>query len=680
MNNTAYVDWIALLLLLAGLGCVAYQFSRRTYRITVLLAAMAGVAALTEFGVTISDATGFVNVFKAGSLNVIETMLSPLVPGTEAFKPGIIGWAVLLVLCAGVLIWFDTWSARREEPRVIISEAPKAEADNTGLDDRRDITEELRFRLPAVYVRKPASMPGGSTLDNLASMVSESDVKGGKVTAALMRLVHDLEGQPRTYEARVFVERCSQDGRWRKDGNWMRVTVDLQDARTGQSVAVRMLPACLPEEAAEKVAGFAARQVFRDDPSTPGWAVGSSDGDHLSAYLLAQEICVTGPTFEELWRSRQQRRAKLHEAVRNSPAPGLVGYELAAMDDMDGDYLNALLLHLRNRIQYPRFWAGRYRLAISLSSLAWLIFDKQWQSGGNSTDGTAQRDLGHVWEEIARLLDQSGLIRGLSKEGAEGRASAVWSHDPYMVSRALLYVAKDEHDACRHSAGTARILWGALCHREMRASLLQMLHGKRWRHPRRRRLVSSIAIDIAEQRLNLLERPNDAGSRLDKAQKKAWKLVHEEEPAKRTRKVPWQAVYNAACLYALSSPRGRPEHDKVLKAIELLRRAINDPDCDLEHPCEWIAMDPDLRPLRKDPEFRKFVIELAARDFAPGAPAQAGDEWFRGCLKTICTNGPAVMPASGVSVTAVRQWGLGWGDTITSHTGPGPQQSRMEER
>jgi hypothetical protein len=140
-----------LVAVLAALGWTGYHFSRRTYRIAVLAAVIAGVVALTEYGVAKSEASTFIDAFTAGSKDVIETMLSPLVVGTHRFLPGVVGWAVLLVLIVGVLVWFDTWSARREQPRVEVADPPAAEKGNSDLDDRRAVTEELRFRLPAVY-------------------------------------------------------------------------------------------------------------------------------------------------------------------------------------------------------------------------------------------------------------------------------------------------------------------------------------------------------------------------------------------------------------------------------------------------------------------------------------------------------------------------------------------------
>lgn len=638
--NRAYIDWPVLVAVLAGLGWTGYQFSRRTYRIAVLAAVIAGVVALTEYGAAGSAASNFIDAFTAGSKDVIETMLNPLVVGPHDFLPGVVGWAVLLVLIAGVLVWFDTWSARREQPRVEVADPPAAEQGNSDLEERRAITEELRFRLPAVYVRKPATMPGGLTLDNLATMVSGSDVKGGKVAAALMQIVHALEGKPRTYEARLYVESCTSEGEPKDKGSHRRVTVDLQDARTGQAIAVEMLPACLIKTSAELAAGFAARQVFRDDPSTPSWAVGSRDGQDLTAYLLSREICTEGRKPEQLYESRQLRRHQLEQAVKDSPAPGLVGYDLAAMYDLDGEYLNSLKLHLRNRVHYPRFWAGRYRLAITLSALAGLDFSSQKQEQ-EPANGAAPGDVREVRAEITRRLKQSGMLSRVTDDERAALQGDPWAanKDRLTVNKALLHLAEQELSACRHAEGTISILWNAFFHRRERASLLPLLRGNtRWLHPRRRKLASSISKAIVQQRLKLLELEeaalNGANESLRKAQEWAERSAGvDKDEAGLAHRVPWQAVYNAACLFAVAAPGQEPTDGNASEAVRLLRLAIDDPACDLERPSEWIAMDPDLRSLRKYKGFIDFIKEQAAKDFAPSHPIHIGDKWFRAQLR-----------------------------------------------
>jgi hypothetical protein len=94
-------------------------------------------------------------------------------------------------------------------------------------------------------------------------------------------------------------------------------------------------------------------------------------------------------------------------------------------------------------------------------------------------------------------------------------------------------------------------------------------------------------------------------------------------------RVPWQAVYSAAHLYALRTSSGLPDPGGAETAVRLLRLAVSDPDCDLVRPSEWIAMDPDLRSLRGFPSFDAFVREQARWDFAPSPVTTAGDPWFR---------------------------------------------------
>lgn len=294
---------------------------------------------------------------------------------------------------------------------------------------------------------------------------------------------------------------------------------------------------------------------------------------------------------------------------------------------MDGEYLKSLLLHLRNRVHYPQFWAGRSRLAVSLSTLAWPTFDKGGHSGGNGASGAAQRDLARVREEVAWHLYHLALLDGLAEDEAQSLKDNPWINkaDTSTVSRALLHLAEKEFQACRRAAGTFRILWNAFWRRDLRASLLQILRSDwQWLHPRRRHQASSIAIKIAKQRLNLLAQKDEAKDSLEKKQQRIWekkqkriwnRLGMKKYPAGRAEKMPWQAVYNAACLFALSSPSRKLTDKNVSNAIELLHRAVNYPSCDLEYPSEWIRIDPDLRPLHGEQKFCKFVRKLRKDDF-----------------------------------------------------------------
>lgn len=141
-----------------------------------------------------------------------------------------------------------------------------------------------------------------------------------------MQAVHALEAKPRIYEVQIFVDHCKSDGTVSPDGELVLVTVDLRDARNGQTVATRILAPGPEDEAAERFAGFTARRLFRADPSTPAWATGSYDGNDLSAYLLAQEMRPVGRTYQAMMTARSRQREKLADAVKQSTNAGLIQY------------------------------------------------------------------------------------------------------------------------------------------------------------------------------------------------------------------------------------------------------------------------------------------------------------------------------------------------------------------
>ena len=376
--DRAYIDWLALAVILAILGWVAYQFSRRTYRLTVGVAIVVGVIAVTGYGLRLPGKhPNFVNGLMAGGDALSQHMFGPFIPASlrHTLVPGLVGWLLLLLLTGGLLVAFDTLSTRRQQPTVHVGTVPPTKLPDPDVTARATIAEELKFRLPAVAVRAPASMPGGSTLVSVATVVSESGLQGGKLTGAIMQAVHALEARPRTYEVQVFVDHCQDDGTVDPLGPHLMVTVDLRDARSGQTLATKILAPCSEQDAAEMIAGFTARQVFRGDPSTPAWATGSCDGDDLSAYLLVQEMRPVARTYNALADCRKRQRDMLAKVVGRSTNAGLVQYELASLDDLDGMTAEALRLHLDNRVHNPRFLPARYRLAISLGAVAGLIRD-----------------------------------------------------------------------------------------------------------------------------------------------------------------------------------------------------------------------------------------------------------------------------------------------------------------
>jgi hypothetical protein len=61
----------------------------------------------------------------------------------------------------------------------------------------------------------------------------------------------------------------------------------------------------------------------------------------------------------------------------------------------------------------------------------------------------------------------------------------------------------------------------------------------------------------------------------------------------------WQAAYNTACLYAaLEDSRKGPRGMMAERVVASLRRVVDDRDCDMERPSDWISKDPDFSSLK----------------------------------------------------------------------------------
>ena len=680
--NRAYYDWPALAVLLVVLWWIAYQFSRRTYRFTVGVVAAASVLAVTSYGLRLPGKhPTFESGLLAGGNALSRDMLGSFIPAglRHSLLPGPVGWLLLLVLIGGVLLAFDAVSVRRQQPTVNVGSVPPSGSgsdtgegnagggDSQAVHSRQVITEELKFRLPAVAVRSPASMPGGSTLASLATVVSDSEVQGSKLTAALMQAVHALEARPRIYEVQIFVDHCDDNGTVNPQGEKVLVTVDLRDARSGQTLATRILRPCPVDVAAEKIAGFTARWVFRADPSTPAWATGSYDGEDLSAYLLAQEIRSVSRTYQAFADCRRRQREILTDAVQRSTNAGLMQYELAALDDLDGRNLDALRLHLDNRVHNPRFLPARYRLAVSLAGLGVAARDK-WPTDPPPAGGQAgpadQAEPPFLFrEDITDKLALSGLLQtirgrkfrelhlpGHGGYSAEARQKAITDllrtaqpSDVQLgqISRVLLMVAYQELRAYQRRMRASWLLWGALIHRQERAAYLELLRtGPSWRrHPWRRMATPRVALTAFKLSLRIAAGDAGTGQAADDAQAQTLHQLGLDRVLDGGGswvygRMPWQAVYNAACLCAMSADRFTPRgRDAARRAVTLLRLAITDPACELDRPSEWIGVDPSLARLRRMPAFDAFVRQQAHQDFDPAEGNPPPDaSWFQRLL------------------------------------------------
>jgi hypothetical protein len=77
------------------------------------------------------------------------------------------------------------------------------------------------------------------------------------------------------------------------------------------------------------------------------------------------------PESEELVGQARATQIQILESVAHGKqCAGVARYELAQLYDLTGRHVEALLVHAVNRAQYPHFYRGRYRLAMSLEMIA----------------------------------------------------------------------------------------------------------------------------------------------------------------------------------------------------------------------------------------------------------------------------------------------------------------------
>ena len=233
---------------------------------------------------------------------------------------------------------------------------------------RRDrLAAELKFWLPAVEVHAPAILPGGSRSTALASVAEASGVDGSGLAGAIIRCFGMLWPSPRRVRVRVWMEGADRPV---KIDAPTSVTVSLDDPGTGTSIGTMTLAAGSLDHAACVAAGYVARRIFAGDPTAPPWCIGTADGGDLAAILRVRQVRVYPESEQEVKTARCTKIGFLELVADGSQCSGVARYELAHLHDLNGDHVKALKLHANNQEQYPRFYRGRYRLAMSLEMIA----------------------------------------------------------------------------------------------------------------------------------------------------------------------------------------------------------------------------------------------------------------------------------------------------------------------
>jgi hypothetical protein len=672
------------------LGAVGYHFSLRTLRWVALIVALATAVYLIVYGLTRAPTNGSLS----GDFALSADALSSALMGHRVPAPGRLGWLVIVVLLVLGYRGLEAWALRRQAPSLDCSELSSDRQDNaadaktnaqTGKQNAADaktnaltgkqrhewLAAELKFRLPAIEVRAPAILPGGSRPSGLASIAEATGVSGSGLAGAIIRFFGMVWPSPRQIQVRAWVERTP--GQVSSDGP-TRVTISLADRRSGAMVATKTLAAGSLDDASAAVAGYVARHIFARDCTVPPWSASATDGADLAALLRARQVRGYPENCSGIRRAWEDQIKLLQGVAQGNLCAGVVRYELAQLHNLAADHVQALLLHAANREQYPRFYRGRYRLAMSLEMLA------NPRSGlceiDMATLKKALQILDRCWAtDVAKKIPECGqgplppdlrphLLAGAWQELQETQRYLTWRHiiggalryrnerailTPYLRPRhrqafhdgvcvALLLVAvhqallSKDNDTKKpgHAKTVARIaaaisryskdFYTNLRNFPARTAKQQPLPTARamekLRHARTiARIAAAISGDSEDFHTNLRNFP----ARTAKHQPITTRL--------RTRRWPWQyrtpswpAAYNLACAYAAlaACADAKAARDPlVTKMISSLEFAVCNHECEMERPSEWIGHDPDFSWLcrEKNPCFKAFLDDQRKRDY-----------------------------------------------------------------
>jgi hypothetical protein len=345
------------------------------------------------------------------------------------------------------------------------------------------------------------------------------------------------------------------------------------------------------------------------------------------------------------------------QAAGNGRAAGVVRYELASLLDLytkDVDELalhelrlNSLRLHAINRAQYPRFYRGRYRLAMSLQ-----------MASNPAHPAFNAKDTKTALDDTLKILRQAGVTtRKLADTDVGESDGGKRCTLTVSLRKELLTIAAAELHDIRRQLSLRRIVRDTLLHRDERAILLPL-----WR-PRHRQafldgvcvaeLLVAVRLKFIERKLGEAEPCPDARLRYLKPKylKPGLNITSDiagdtalirslltdpladdvgrlaarapepklSDAPDRVRWLPWQcctaswqAAYNTACMYAAFAELVPETAARVVVALE---RAINNPDSEMERAYDWVSRDPDFTALQNVSQFKDFCKSQERRDY-----------------------------------------------------------------
>jgi hypothetical protein len=648
-----WVAWPGFVLAVLVLVWTGYHFSLRTLRVVTAVAALAAVAAIPWYGLTLKRAApgGFSGSFARGADAI----------GVSFFhaRPGEVGWIVIVVAFVIGYRELEVWALRNQARSLDTSALARSRPDADGGEPRDDdmsdkqrydrLAPELKFRLPAVEVRSPAILPGGSRTSGLASIAEASGFAAGGLAGAIIKLFGMLWPGARRLRVHVWVERTP--GRTGID-DVTRVTVDLDDPRTGLSLATKTLAAGSLDAAASAVAGYVARHIFAEDRTAPPWCTGAADGRDLAALLLARQVRDYPESEELVGQARATQIQILESVAHGKQCAGVARYELAQLYDLTGRHVEALLVHAVNRAQYPHFYRGRYRLAMSLEMIASAEPGVAIRAAEVPRFNEALRNLRRCGVLPADLPDLKLADLDPAGDGVTGL--------PPGLRAGLLDAAGDELRAIRRYLSLPNVVLRSFWRRDERGILKPYL-----RQPYRQSFhdgVGAALLLVAVRRAHIAPGPDEpAGRRPDRARTtiriaaaitgngsalaravgmpadgglehgpppltKSLRTRHLFRPY-RTRS--WQASYNLACAYAAVAQVRQAAgadagelRDLAGRVVGSLEFTVCSPECELDRPWDWISNDPDFGCLHSSDEkafaeFREFLTAQKRRDYPP---------------------------------------------------------------
>jgi hypothetical protein len=694
-----YVVWVIFAVVAALLVFTGYHFSVRTVRWVTGIIVLGLALAITAYGLAQSrpGSPNLENSFARGADAVGDALFRPLGLGNPVSGPGRVGWVVIIILLVLGYRLLEFWALRWQAPQLDTSKLshgqPSIKPDGAvgesvdGLTDgqRHDLlAAEVCFRLAAMEVRAPAILPGGSRSAGLASIAEATGVGVAGLAGAIIRFFGMLWPNPRQAQLRVWVEPTPKDvgPKEAERAGPTRVTVELDNPRTGETMSTQTLAAVDIHEAATKAAGYVARQIFGMDPSTPPWCFGAADGGDLSALLLSRQDRIRAVAPDDVTGSRSEQIARLKKVALSSRCAGVVRYELAQLYSIQGEgHLTALRLHAVNREQFPRFYRGRYRLGMSLEMVA----DQGFRF---TCDKAAREDLAEILN-ILRRCDLTEKQLCAEKEIRPAKSGKGWELTP-AVRLELLKAAQQELRGVRRQLTIGCVLWAAFRHRDERAIWRIYYPGLRMRQSfhdgvcvaellvaARRRGIEEQSAEKQQRRFRPLSGSHlwlgirvasaiagsDSlietipGKSRRRNSQDPWPAAHVpgkpalKDSRDRVRRLPllrrtvsWQAAYNTACLYAalaserlaaerLSTGQGLPRGESLAwedRVIVSLQRVVYNQYAEMERPYDLISQDPDFSALRSAPEqfpdFTTFLDNQRRMDY-PDFDADSSLNW-----------------------------------------------------